>query len=100
MTRKIISDIVMTENLHKRKFKRKERLQMVKTNELKAQMKRMEITQKTLAKKMSMNPSTLNKKINNTDGSKLTVKEANKLANELHFPKTELATIFFAEELA
>ena len=73
---------------------------MVKTNELKAQMKRMGITQETLAKRMSMNPSTLNRKINNTNGDKLTVAEANKLAGALCFPKTELVAIFFAEELA
>ena len=73
---------------------------MVKTNELKAQMKRMGITQEALAKRMSMNPSTLNRKINNTNGDKMTVAEVNKLADVLCLPKTELVTIFFANELA
>lgn len=73
---------------------------MVKTNELKAQMKRIGITQEALAKKMSMNPSTLNRKINNTNGDKLTVAEANRIAEVLSFPKTELVSIFFAAELA
>lgn len=73
---------------------------MVKTNELKAQMKRLGITQETLAKKMDMNPSTLNRKINNKAGDKLTVAEVNKLADALSFQKTELVGIFFANELA
>lgn len=72
---------------------------MIKTNELKAQMKRMGITQEALARKMAINPSTLNRKINNVNGDKLTVAEANKLADVLCFPKAELVTIFFANEL-
>ncbi len=72
---------------------------MVRTNEIKAQMKRVGLTQETLAQKMEINASTLNRKINNTSGEKITVAEANKLAEALHFPKTELLNIFFAKEL-
>lgn len=72
---------------------------MIKTNELKAQMKRMGITQEALAKKMAINPSTLNRKINNANGDKLTVAEANKLADVLCFSRAELVPIFFANEL-
>lgn len=72
---------------------------MIKSNEIKAQMKRMGVTQEELAKKMCMNPSTLNRKINNRDGGKITVKEANQLAEALEFPKSVLVTIFFADEL-
>jgi len=72
---------------------------MVKSNEIKAQMKRKGVTQEELAKRLSMNPSTLNRKINNTDGSKITVKEANELAEALEFPKSVLVTIFFADKL-
>lgn len=73
---------------------------MVKINELKAQMKRINITQETLAQRMKMNPSTLNRKINDKDGKKITVAEANQFAKELGLSKTELASIFFAVELA
>lgn len=72
---------------------------MVKTNEIKAQMKRVGLTQETLAQKMKINPSTLNRKINNASGDKITVAEANKLVEVLQFPKTELLNIFFAKEL-
>lgn len=72
---------------------------MVRTNEIKAQMKRVGLTQGTLAQKMKINPSTLNRKINNTSGDKITVAEANKLAEALQFPKTELINIFFVKEL-
>lgn len=73
---------------------------MVKTNELKAQMKRIGMTQETLARKMGIDPSTLNRKINNAGGEKITVAEANKIAEALEFPRTELVGIFFANELA
>ena len=72
---------------------------MIKTNELKAQMKRLGITQETLAQELEMNPSTLNKKINNLMGNKMTVAEANRIAEVLKFPKSDLVNIFFATEL-
>lgn len=70
---------------------------MVKTNELKAQMKRIGMTQETLARKMGIDPSTLNRKINNAGGEKITVAEANKIAEALEFPRTELVGIFFCQ---
>lgn len=73
---------------------------MVRINEIKAQMKRLGITQKTLARKMKMNPSTLNRKINNENGNNITVAEVLKLADVLEIEKTELVKIFFAGELA
>lgn len=73
---------------------------MVRTNEIKAQMKRLGVTQETLARKMKMNPSTLNRKINSENGEKITVAEALKLADALEFPRTALVGIFFAQELA
>lgn len=73
---------------------------MVRTNEIKAQMKRLGVTQETLARKMKMNPSTLNRKINNENGEKITVADVLKLADVLKIEKTELVGIFFDEELA
>ena len=73
---------------------------MIRTNEIKAQMKRVGLTQKTLAHNMGMNPATLNRKINNSNGEGITVSEANKIANVLQLPKEDLVKIFFADELA
>ena len=47
-----------------------------------------------------MNPSTFNRKINNENGETMTVKEANELSDILDIPRSQLATIFFAKELA
>lgn len=100
MTSKKTFDIVRTRQLAETQVFEKGDLKMVKTNELKAQMKRLGMTQETLAQKLEMNPSTLNRKINNSNGDKMTVAEARKLAEVLNFPKAELVGIFFAKELA
>ena len=47
-----------------------------------------------------MNPSTLNRKINNIDGENLTVKEATKIIVALQIPNELIESIFFAKELA
>lgn len=73
---------------------------MVNTNEIKAQLKRTGLTQVELAKKISMDPSTLNRKINNSEGEILTVKEAEKIAQTLSIPKNLWVDIFFASQLA
>ena len=70
--------------------------EVIKTNELKAQMKRLEMTQKDLAKAIGMDPATLNRKINNEVGSVMTVKEAGDIATALCIPKESLTDIFFA----
>ena len=49
-----------------------------------------------LAQKMGINPSTLNRKINNEKGDNLTVKEAVEMAEALDFPRNEITDIFFA----
>lgn len=72
---------------------------MVNTNELKAELKRNNITQEELAGKIGMNPSTLNKKINNKQ-SVFTVEEANQIAIELNIQSEKLITIFFDKKLA
>ena len=73
---------------------------MVKVNEIKAQMRRQGITQAKLAGILEMNPSTLNRKINNIDGENLTVKEATKIIAALQIPNELIESIFFAKELA
>lgn len=73
---------------------------MIKTNELKAQMKRLDMTQKDLANAIGMDPATLNRKINNEQGSVVTVKEANEIASALQIPREMMTDIFFAPELA
>ena len=73
---------------------------VVNTREIKAQMKRKEMTQTMLAKKLGINPSTLNRKINNVEGENLTVKEATEMALILGIGKNEISEIFFASQLA
>jgi len=73
---------------------------MVNTREIKAQMKRAGFTQKELAQHIGMDPSTLNRKINNEEGTVLTVKEANQIAFALDIPRESMTDIFFASQLA
>ena len=70
---------------------------MVRTNEIKAQMKRKGMIQNDLAKQMEMDPSTLNRKINDTDGEKMTIKEVARMCKVLDLPMEQVADIFFAE---
>lgn len=73
---------------------------MVKTREIKAQMLRAGITQHELAQIIKINPSTLNRKINNESGDKLTLKEAQGIADALKIPEEERMNIFFAKSVA
>lgn len=73
---------------------------MVNTREIKAQMQRKGMTQVMLTQKLGINPSTLNRKINNENGEKLTVKEAAEMAEALEFPRNEITDIFFASQLS
>lgn len=73
---------------------------MVNTREIKAQIRRVGMTQEELAKKLGINPSTLNRKINNEEGQQLTVKEATDMARALEIPRDQLLTIFFAISVA
>ena len=72
---------------------------MVNTRELKADIRRNGPTQEELARKIGMDPSTLNRKINNKQGV-LTVDEAQKIAEVLKIPNSKLLGIFFANKLA
>lgn len=72
---------------------------VIDEKELKAEMRKNNMTQEELAKKVGMDPSTLNRKINNKQGV-FTVDEAQKIAKELKIPNSKLLIIFFARELA
>ena len=73
---------------------------MILSNEIKAQMRRVGITQEQLASKLNINQATLNRKINEPDGKNLSVKEALEIGEILKLPPDTLTMIFFAKELA
>lgn len=70
---------------------------MVKVNEIKAQMKRVGITQEKLAEKMGINQATLNRKVNNREGDNLTVKEVTNMVLILQFKRENITDVFFGE---
>ena len=72
---------------------------MINSMELKAEIKRSGLTQDQLASKIGIDPSTLNRKINNKN-STLSVDEAQKIVTVLNIPEEKLAVIFFNSELA
>lgn len=76
------------------------KINMVDVKEIKAQLKRVGMTQTELARSVEMDPSTLNRKINNSEGETLTVKEATRIAETLKIPRDMLTNIFFASRLA
>ena len=76
------------------------KINMVDVKEIKAQLKRVGMTQTELARSVEMDPSTLNRKINNSEGETLTVKEAKRIAETLKIPRDMLTNIFFASRLA
>ena len=61
---------------------------------------KLNMSQEELAKKLGINPSTLNRKINTEEGQQLTVKEATDMARALEIPRDQLLTIFFAISVA
>lgn len=71
---------------------------MVNTKKLKAKLRECGLTQDAAAKCLGMNPATFNRKINNSDGETLTVKEADMFSKMLFIPKEELADYFFYQE--
>ena len=73
---------------------------MIQTNEIKAQMKRKGIIQTELAKSLKMNPSTLSRKLSNTNGTRITVDEATRIGEALELSRKQCLDIFFADELA
>lgn len=73
---------------------------MIRSNEIKAQMRRVGITQEQLAEKLNINAATLNRKINDPEGKNLSVKEALEMADALKLPSPMISAIFFAKDLA
>jgi transcriptional regulator with XRE-family HTH domain len=72
---------------------------VINSMELKAEIKRSGLTQDQLANKIGIDPSTLNRKINNKN-STLSVDEAQKIVAVLNIPEEKLAVIFFNSKLA
>lgn len=67
---------------------------MINTREIKAQMKRAGKTQAEIAHEVNMDPSTLNRKINNSTGKLLTVNEALRIAQALNIEGDSMRQIF------
>lgn len=71
---------------------------MLNVNKLKARMVELGYTQEKLANEMGLDTSTINRKINYSDGSKLTVFEACKIADILAIDNP--TEFFFTSKLA
>ena len=71
---------------------------MINVNKIKARMVELGYTQEKLAIEMGVDTSTINRKINYSDGSKLTVLEAYKLTEILSIENP--TDYFFANKLA
>ena len=69
---------------------------MVNTSLLKSKLKAKDLTQADVAKMLGIDTSTFNRKINNSEGDCITVKEVDQLTEILNIPKDELSGIFFA----
>lgn len=69
---------------------------MVKNREIKAYMTRKGMTQLELAKAIGINVATFNRKINDETGEKITLREAQKIADVLGMSDSERTKIFFS----
>ncbi len=71
---------------------------MINVLKLKAKMVECGVTQKQLANELGIDPTSLNRKINDKDGKFLTVKEANEIAEFLKIsdPKDYFFTTIIA----
>lgn len=72
---------------------------MVDILKLKAKLVERDITQQELSIKMGINPSTLNKKLNDADGIFLSIKEVTNMCNILNIESQEILSIFFKTQL-
>lgn len=68
---------------------------MVNINKIKGRMKEMELTQKEVAEKIGVDISTLNKKLNDTSGARISILELLKLKEILKIKEKELNEFFF-----
>ena len=71
---------------------------MINVNKIKARMVELGYTQEKLANEMGVDTSTINRKINYSDGSKLTVLEAHRLTEILSIENP--TDYFFTNKLA
>lgn len=69
---------------------------MVDTRLLKSKIVLSGMTQRELAKKLEIDPCTLNCKLNNKSGRTFSVNEAEKLGDLLNIKASEMSKIFFA----
>lgn len=72
---------------------------MVDILKLKAKLVERDITQQELSIKMGINPSTLNKKLNDAEGIFLSIKEVTNMCNILNIESQEILSIFFKTQL-
>lgn len=68
---------------------------MVNILKLKARLKEKNLTQEDMAKRLGINPSTLNKKINDEAGEYLTIDEAERIKDILDISTSDIAEYFF-----
>lgn len=68
---------------------------MVNINKIKGRMKEMELTQKEVAEKLGVDTSTLNRKLNDTSGARISILELLKLKEILKIHEKELNEFFF-----
>lgn len=66
---------------------------MINTNKIKGRMKELEITQRDVARELSLSPPTVSQKLNNVRDFNL--EEAEKLSNMLHIEVGEFGEYFF-----
>jgi transcriptional regulator with XRE-family HTH domain len=66
---------------------------------LKGRLREKNLTQEQMAKLMKINPSTLNKKLNDEAGETLTIEEACKIKKILEIPVNEVSSYFFVNKL-
>lgn len=72
---------------------------MINVYKLKGRLKELNMTQEDVAKKLEINVSTFNKKINDEKGEYLTIEEASMLKNILKIQLSDINSYFFKEQL-
>lgn len=68
---------------------------MINVRKLKARIYEAGLTQAMMAKKIGMNESSLNKKVNDASGKNLSIEEVEKISNVLAIPPEERDLYFF-----
>lgn len=71
------------------------RMRMINTRKLKARIQEMGFTQSIVAEKIGIDPSSLNKKVNDMSGKNLSIEEVEKLCDILQIPAEFRDKYFF-----